>query len=195
MALSSGLPAPLQSRLAALPASLRDHIERVRPIARSLAATHGADAVVADLAAAAHDVARHLPGAQLIEEAERLGLPVSDLERRHPVLLHGPVGAAWLRNDGTIDDPEVLEGVHWHTTGHPSLAPVGRVVFLADKLDPAKAQAYPHQEEVRERAFASLEEGMLAFLGGALRQHLADGGVVHPAANDTRNALLLGMAC
>ncbi|MCH7608898.1 MAG: bis(5'-nucleosyl)-tetraphosphatase (symmetrical) YqeK [Chloroflexi bacterium] len=189
------LPPTLQARLDALPAGLRAHVGRVREIARELGKAHGVDADLSELTAAAHDVARHIPGPRLIEEAERFGVGVSAVERYAPVLLHGPVGAAWLDADGAIDDRDVIEGVRWHTTAHADLAPVGQVVFLADKLDPHKAAMYPFQESVREAAFRSLPDGILAFLDGALRLHIERGELVHPTSTDTRNALLLAAAC
>ncbi len=189
------LPPSLDARLDALPGGLRSHVERVRGIARQLAAVHGVDIAIADLTAAAHDVARHIPGRRLIEEAERLGTGVSDVERAAPILLHGPVGAGWLREDGSIVDPEALEGVHWHTTAHPDLAPVGKVVFIADKLDPHKAKAYPFQPAVREAAFRDLQEGVLAFLDGTIKAHVDRRELVHPMSAETRNRLLMALNC
>ena len=189
------LPGPLVARLDALPTGLRAHVERVREIARSLAEAHGIDVATADLAAAAHDVARHLPGRQLIEEAQRLGIAVNAVERAAPILLHGPVGAGWLREDGAVADPDVIDGVHWHTTAHPDLAPPGQVVFVADKLDPAKARAYPFQEAVREAAFRDLHEGTLVFLDGAMRGHIDRRELVHPMSTRTRNRLLMASGC
>ena len=189
------LPPQLEARLGALPNGPQAHIGRVRTIARELATAHGVDAHLAELTAAAHDVARHLPPGTLLEEAERLGLAVHPVEHVAPVLLHGPVGAAWLAGDGTVTDLGVLEGVHWHTTAHPDLAPVGKVVFLADKLDLHKAKVYPFQAAVQEAAFKDLGEGILAFLDGALRQHLERGQLIHPTSTDTRNALLMASGC
>lgn len=189
------LPEKLQERLDGLPQGLQAHIARVRGIARELAGAHGIDANVAELTAAAHDVARHIAGPQLIEEAERLGIAVNAVERQVPILLHGPVGAGWLAEDGSVTGAEVLEGVRWHTTAHPDLTPVGHVVFIADKLDPHKARTYPFQEQVRDAAFRSLHDGALAFLDGVLKQHLDRGELTHPLCTETRNALLLGLAC
>ena len=189
------LPPALAARLAALPDGLRAHTERVRVIARDLAVRHSLDPATADLAAAAHDIARHLPGRRLIEEAERLGLGVSVVERAAPILLHGLIGATWLRVDGETLDPEVIEAVRWHTTGRPGLAPMGHVVLIADKLDPAKAAAYPFQQEVREAAERDLRDGTLAFLEGALRLHLERRELIHPVSAETRNRLLIARAC
>ena len=191
----SDLPPALTRRLDSLPDGLRAHVERVRGIARELAVAHALDPAIADLTAAAHDVARHIPGRMLIEEAERLGIPVNAVERAAPILLHGPVGAAWLREDGAIRDPGVLEGVHWHTTAHPDLAPVGQVIFVADKLDPMKRKAYPFQPEVRAAADRSLQEGVLVFLDGALRTHLERRELIHPMSAETRNSLLIALSC
>ncbi len=178
-----------------LPEGLRAHIERVRGIARDLARAHSVDVDLTDLTAAAHDVARHLPGARLIEEAERRGMRVSAVERAAPILLHGPVGAEWLRIGGAVSDPAALEGVRWHTTGSADLAPVGRVVLLADKLDPHKARAYPFQPAVREAAFRDLQEGVLAFLDGAIKSHVDRGELVHPLSVEARNSLVLSLSC
>lgn len=186
------LPIALQTRVDALPQGLRNHINRVRDIARDLAGVHGIDQDLAELTAAAHDVARHISGPQLIEEAERMGVPVNAVERSIPILLHGPVGAAWLAKDGALSDPAVLEGIHWHTTAHPDLAPVGQVVFIADKLDPHKSKAYPFQDMVRAAAYLNLQDGALAFLEGVLKLHIDRGDLIHPLCIDTRNALLLG---
>ena len=189
------LPHQLQTRLSALPRGLRAHIQRVRGVARELATAHGVDPDQAELAAAAHDVARHLTPRRLLEEAERLGLPVGPVEAQVPILLHGPIGATWLRQEGALTDPALLEGVYWHTTAHPDLAPVGQVLFLADKLDPVKAAMYPFQEGVRTAAFNNLPDGVLAFQDGILRLHLERGELVHPMSIETRNAILLARAC
>jgi predicted HD superfamily hydrolase involved in NAD metabolism len=189
------LPPTLAQRLAGLPAGLAAHVERVRGIARELAAAHGLDPDTADLAAAAHDVARHIPGPQLLAEAARLGIRPNAVERAVPVLLHGPVGAGWLAAEGSLGAGDALEGVRWHTTAHPDLAPLGQVLFIADKLDPHKARAYPFQGKVREAAARSLDDGVRVFLDGALRQHVDRGELVHPLVSETRNALLLAARC
>ena len=94
-----------------------------------------------------------------------------------------------------MTDPQVLEGVYWHTTAHPDLTPVGKVLFLADKLDPSKLGVYPFQDAVRKAAFGDLDRGMLAFLDGALRLHVDRGQPVHPVSAETRNLLIMARAC
>jgi predicted HD superfamily hydrolase involved in NAD metabolism len=189
------LPPLLQTRLDALPQGLQAHIQRVREIARELAAAHNLDQDIAELTAAAHDVARSAKPQVLLDEARRMGLPINAAEANAPVLLHGPVGARWLSDEGATSNATVLEGVRWHTTAHPELSPVGQVVFLADKLDPMKAAQFPFQEGVRTVAFENLCGGILAFLDGALARHIERGELIHPTAAETRNAMLIAGAC
>ena len=189
------LPKSLQEHLAALPKNLSLHIGRVRGIAKELAQMHNLDVELAHLTAAAHDVARHLPGGKLIEEAERLNIPVGEFEKAAPIVLHGPVGATWLRQEGVLLDPELFDAVYWHTSGHPDLSPIGKVVFVADKIDPAKAKAYPFQSSVIEAVANSLDEGVLAFLDGVIREHVDHCRLVHPVSINTRNRLIIESSC
>ncbi len=87
------LPPQLRARLNDLPQGLQAHVERVRAIARELAEAHGVDPDLAELTAAAHDVARAVPPKRLLEEAGRLGLRANSVETHAPILLRGPVGS------------------------------------------------------------------------------------------------------
>lgn len=184
------IPDLLQERLSTLPKNLQAHIERVREIARSLSEIHGVDPDKAELAAAGHDVARHISPEALLKYALDSGLEVNPVEQRFPILLHGPVGSAWLEREGSVTDQEILHSIRWHTTGHPNLSPLGQIVFLADKLDPNKERSYPFQETVKQAARIKLSDGMTEFLNGILQQQLVRGDMIHPVSIATRNHYL-----
>ena len=126
----------LQIRLKSLPDGLQAHIYRVRDVAQELAARHGIDPDRAELGALAHDVCRAIPGEDLLKMSADLGVPVTDLDRDFPILLHGPVGAELLRKEDDLTDHSIFEAVRWHSTAHASLDDLGKLVFLAAKLDP-----------------------------------------------------------
>jgi predicted HD superfamily hydrolase involved in NAD metabolism len=169
-------------------------VQRVREIAANLALPLGLDLGRVDLAAAAHDLDRATPGAALLEWASHHGIPVNPVEARLPMLLHGPVAAARLREEMGVEDPEVLEAVRWHTTGVEPCGTIARVIFVADKLDPDKAARYPHIGAVREQAAVDLDRAAATFLAGDLRRLLEQGGLVHPASLDAYNALSLRLS-
>ncbi|MQF87318.1 MAG: HD domain-containing protein [SAR202 cluster bacterium] len=195
MRMNFDLPDSLQKHLLSLPRNLRAHISRVRKIARELAVEHSLNAELADLGAAAHDVARHLSGGKLLEEAEKLQIPVGEFERFAPIILHGPVGACWLKKEGILSDSGLLEAVYWHTSAHPDLDPIGKVIFIADKIDPAKVKAYPFQPSVAKAARGSLDEGVLAFLDGIIKEQVDQHRCIHPMSAHTRNRLIIENSC
>ena len=181
----------LQYRLKALPDGLQSHIYRVRDVALALAAPHNIDFQQAELGALAHDVCRAVPGEDLIRMASELDVPVSDVEQDFPLLLHGPVGAELLRKEEDLNDDILYEAVRWHSTAHPSLDPLGKLVFLADKLDPQKAAVYSYQAKLHDMALESLDLALLEFLSREMAKRIECGGTVHPASVDARNSLIL----
>lgn len=188
--MANGLASLVTRRVRSLPRRLQDHIHRVEKIAQGLGEVHGVDPARAGLAMLCHDVARAMGGGELLLRASQLDLPVSMVEREVPILLHGPVGAEILKTEDGLTDDSIYQAVYWHTTAHPSLDTLGKVVFLADKLDPQKIGSYPFQPRIRDLAFQDLDRGILEFLTQELIARASRGEMVHPAALDTRNALL-----
>lgn len=180
-----------RERLEALPAKLLAHIYRARDVGLDLAQRHKLDESRAELGILAHDVARTLKKKEMLRQADGFALPALEMERRAPILLHGPVGAELLRHEDGLDDPEILDAVRWHSTGHPNLSPLGLLVFLADKLDPNKLKSYPYQAELRAIANESLPRAALEFLCRESALRLQRRRPVHPSSVAAINALLL----
>ena len=177
-------------RVKALPNGLRSHICRVEEIAKELALCHGVEQQRASLGMLSHDVARAMAGEELLRRAREMELPIGTVERKAPVLLHGPVGAEILAREDGLDDPALHGAVYWHSTGHPSLDDLGKIVFLADKLDPQKIRMYPYQPLLKQLAAVDLDRAMLEFLTRETISRASQGLLVHPACVETRNHLL-----
>ncbi|MCH2510498.1 MAG: bis(5'-nucleosyl)-tetraphosphatase (symmetrical) YqeK [Dehalococcoidia bacterium] len=183
--------AAVQRRVDRLPAGLQAHIHRVVEIARELAVCHGINQEQAALAALAHDVARAMTDGDLLRRAAGMGLPIGVVDRRVPILLHGPVGAEILQQEAGLTDISIYKAVYWHTTANPDLDELGKVVFIADKLDPAKIDSYPYLPQIRQMAFQDLDRAILHFLTRQAMDRLNRGELVHPVMVETRNALLV----
>ncbi len=180
----------VKRRVGQLPQGLQAHINRVTAIARELAPRHGLDPELAAVGMQAHDVARAIPGPELLSLAESLNLAVDMVQLRVPLLLHGPVGAELLRREDGLDDDSLYQAVYWHTTGHPSLDQLGKVVFLADKLDPQKLPRYPYQPHLRELALDDLDAALVEFFTREMVALARQGELIHPAMLEARNTLL-----
>ncbi|MDA1062044.1 MAG: hypothetical protein O2895_03935, partial [Chloroflexi bacterium] len=140
-------------------------------------------------AAQTHDLLRALPEAELLARAEARGLEVLPIERAHPVLLHGPLGALELAERFRLRDPIVLDAVRYHTTGHPSFGPEAWAMFVADKAEPKKVEAWPALQQVLDLASNSLEAAALAYLDLSAERARIEGWTLHPLAEQTRAAL------
>lgn len=189
--LVEGANAKFRERFDSLPEKLRAHIYRVRDVGLDLAARHGIDEGRTELAILGHDVARAAKKKEILRQADRFGLPLLDVERKAPITMHGPVGAELLRHEDGLEDGEILDAVRYHTTGHPTLTPLGLLVFIADKLEPNKIKSYPYQQELRLIANESLPQAVLEFLCRESALRLQRRKPVHPASLTTINALLL----
>jgi predicted HD superfamily hydrolase involved in NAD metabolism len=184
------LPPEIEIRLRTLPNGLREHVQRVREVGRELALRHGVDAGLVDQGTAAHDLARAVDEAVLLEQARHYGLRVSSVERHSPMLLHGPVAALWLAHEDGVEDQCLLDAVRWHTTGKRGMGDVAKVVFLADKLDPCKVKRYPRLGAVSDLARDSLDRALLEYLNQELDYLLGSGLSIHPASVELRNELI-----
>jgi predicted HD superfamily hydrolase involved in NAD metabolism len=180
----------VRGRLDRLPDWLQGHTQRVRDVAGPLAGLHGADPGAVDAGAAAHDLARAMSGEALLAEARRIGLEFGPAEERSPILLHGPIAARWVEEDGEVEDPRVIAAVRWHTTGSAGMDHVARVVFLADKIEPVKVARNPTLRRVVAAAQQGLGEALLELLNIELAYRAERGEDFHPSSIELREELM-----
>ena len=134
-----------------LSAGRYEHTLRVADLIRTLAVRWGQSLPRARLAALGHDLAREWPTSRLLETAQRHAQPIDSRERRTPLLLHGRAAAVILQENYSVDDPDILQAVGYHTLGHPTLAPLGQLLFCADYLEPERSHI---SETFRTRAIS-----------------------------------------
>jgi len=141
------------------------HSVGVAETARLLAHEFNGDPEKAYLAGILHDIARDLAPEALLREAAKKGIILEEGEKACPTLLHGKVAACIAQRELGIRDQEVLRAISSHVTGRPGWTRLEQVVYLADKVEPARD--YPGVEKVR----SLLEKGDFE---GALLEALAN---------------------
>jgi predicted HD superfamily hydrolase involved in NAD metabolism len=127
------------------------HSLRVTEKAFELGSRYGIDPLLSTRAAIVHDIGRESDPSHMIKAAGKAGRPLSEEEKRRPMLLHGWYGAFLLRKTFSGLSEEVLEAVAVHTAGHPEMGAVAKVVFCADYLEPERSYL--------NKAFLRLLEG------------------------------------
>jgi predicted HD superfamily hydrolase involved in NAD metabolism len=157
-----------------------EHTLRVADTAEELAQIHSLDADRARLAALLHDAAREMGPEEFLNLADNWHLQVGDPERQSPKLLHGPVAAELAKRELGIDDEEILEAVRAHTTGKPGIGPLALVLYVADKIEPARD--YPSVGRLRTLATKDLRRATEESLQRAIAHNEQRGKATHPAS-------------
>ncbi len=153
----------VRSELETRPAGLVRHVGRVLGEALALGAVYDLDPERVELAAWGHDLFRaHAPAEQLRLAAEA-GITVLAEDVAAPVLLHGPVAAAVLRERFGVDDEEALAAVETHTFAAAEMSLLAKVILIADKVEKRKRGRTPVMADIRRVARRDLDLALLCW--------------------------------
>ena len=83
-----------------------------------------------------HDIAREWEDEKMLAYAQEHNLALEQEERGDPVLLHAPVGANVLVNQGY--ESSLCLAVRYHTLGSIHMGRLGLVLFIADYIEPRR---------------------------------------------------------
>ena len=165
-----------------------NHSVAVMETALSMAANYALEQKKVWLAALLHDYAKDLSDAELLKLAGDNNLFSCQLEKYQPNLLHGPVGAFLCKRDLRIKDQEILQAIHYHTTGHQAMTLLDKIVFLADLLEPERS--YSQVDELRQICATDLDKGLFFAFEQILQYLLHTKTLIHPLTIKARNQLI-----
>lgn len=162
-----------------------EHVLRVAELARQIAQASGlSHEQVAQAYAAGilHDIARDLPDHELL----RLAPPECDIDRAHPLALHGRAARTLLERWG-YPHVEVLDAVEDHTTGprHGCASVVAACVYIADVSEPGRGV----NADIRELALLDRDAALRQAINSKVTYLQGRGIQVHPRTLATYHAL------
>lgn len=144
-----------------------DHTLGVAYTAANMAAVFDADNQKALIAGYLHDCAKNLDHEEQIKICKKNGIEITDVERRNPSLIHAKAGMCLARTKYGIEDEEILNAIRWHTTGHPGMTTLEKILFIADFIEPNR-KPLEHMDIIRKEAFRDLDSCMLLILRDTL---------------------------
>ena len=160
------------------------HSLSVASTARRLARIHGINQRQAEEAGLLHDCAKCMPLKEMQRIAVEHSLTDDPTILSSNALMHSLVGAWVARNEYGMADPEVLEAIAYHNTGHPGMSRLSMCVCLADSIEPLR-ESYPLLEQVRVLSELSLERALLMSLEGTAEYVRSRGKYLHPRTQET----------
>lgn len=174
----------IDALFAALKPSRFAHSLSVAYESKRLARLHGVDSLKAEQAGLLHDCAKCIP----LPEMRRIAVSRSLTDDEHflenDALLHSIVGASVAETDYGMKDPEVLEAIRYHNTGHTGMSRLAMCVCLADSIEPLR-KSYPFLEKARALAEQSLERALLFSLESTANYVTSRGLYLHPRTRKT----------
>lgn len=154
------------------------HTVRVTETAVALAERYGVDREKAEMAAIFHDYAKFRPEQEMIEIIHKNKSIKNDLLDFASELWHAPVGAALVRDEVGIDDEEVLQAIHFHTTGRANMTALEKVIFLADYIEPGRS--FKGVEQVRELARMNLDHAVFQSIANTIKYLIEKKALLYP---------------
>jgi predicted HD superfamily hydrolase involved in NAD metabolism len=150
------------------------HILRVVRLAESIAVGNRFDEGelrATATAALLHDAARDLPAEQLF----RLAPPQCQMEKDHPLAVHGRAGRA-LAEEWGVRDVRVLRAISGHVFGVAPDDRVGMAVYVADVSEPGRGV----NDDIRELAICDLAAAYRLAVDTKVGYLRSCGKAVHP---------------
>ncbi|WP_255420121.1 bis(5'-nucleosyl)-tetraphosphatase (symmetrical) YqeK [Petrotoga sp. 9PW.55.5.1] len=133
-----------------------EHIYSVVEFSKTLANIHSLSKEKMTIAALSHDLFRDVKTDKLIKISHIYGITLDQFDKIKPILLHGKIGAEFLRRKYKIDD-EIYQAVYYHTSGYEHMKKIGKALVISDSA--ADGRDYDGLEELRKISFSSLDEG------------------------------------
>lgn len=144
-----------------------EHTQGVMYTAAALAMCHGADVDRALLAGLLHDCAKCIPAQKKLRLCEKYHLETSAVECGNPSLLHAKLGAYLAEKKYHVSDQGILYAIKSHTTGRPGMSLLEKIIYIADYMEPGRAEL-PNMAEVRQLAFCDIDECLYRILEDSL---------------------------
>lgn len=126
-----------------------EHSVRTAKMCQELCLKFGIDEKLGYLAGISHDMCKKLPDDVMMAVAARDGNPISDFEKNKPSLLHGRAAAVKLYEDFNVTDKDLIDAVANHTFGKVGLGDLGKILYVADKIEPGRKHVTPEYIKVK----------------------------------------------
>jgi predicted HD superfamily hydrolase involved in NAD metabolism len=155
-----------------------------------LANIHNVDVNNAALAGLTHDIAKEISFEDSLKIAKENGIEFDDYEINIPSLIHGKMGAFWVKKYYNLNI-EIQHAIEYHTITNPEMDDLAKILYIADKIEDGRVSNDYNIEYEREMSKTNLDEAMIVILSENLSVMIKKGKLIHPQAIKTRNALIL----
>ncbi|MDE6254337.1 MAG: bis(5'-nucleosyl)-tetraphosphatase (symmetrical) YqeK [Lachnospiraceae bacterium] len=145
-----------------------EHTLGVAYSAMCLAMVYDTDIKKAELAGLLHDNAKCMSDEKLLKKCKKHNLNMSEIEKEQPYLLHAKLGAFYAGEKYGVCDKDIISAVYYHTTGHPDMTMLEKIIFVADYIEPGRNKAH-NLSEIRKLSFSDIDKAVYRITEDTLR--------------------------
>jgi len=160
-----------------------EHSLGVMSVMGELAFVYSLDETMAKVCGILHDVAKEFPLDRQLEVARKNNIALVTEYDRHPLFLHGPVGACYIDEELGITDPTLLDAIvhHSYLGNGTALSPLlCWCLRFADILEPSRDWV-DTQKELKPVVYSgNVQEGAYLLMKWAIAFHESTSVPVHP---------------
>ena len=155
--------------------------------AEELAKFYGLDSKKARLIGLVHDIAKQMKPLEIEEYISKYNVELDEIEKSNTELIHAKIGADISKRNYNFDD-KMIEAVKYHTTGHPNMDMMAKIIFIADKIE--ENRDYEGVEEKRQLAFLNIDKAIIETIDYTTKDSKNKEKMIHTDSINTRNYLL-----
>jgi len=163
------------------------HTMGTTKIAEELSKIYNLDPTPVKKAAMLHDIAKDMPMEEQVAILKKYNIDLAEDELKSPGIIHGYVGAIISKIEFDIED-EVYDAIFYHPTGHPDFKNVGKILFLADYLDPSRR--LKRQKDILNIAKEDFSNGIVETVKEKINYIILKKCYIHPLTIKFYNKLI-----
>ena len=165
------------------------HSIQVSSLAEKISDYYHIPSVKAKLLGLIHDCAKDYSLEKLKRFMKKYQICLDQVEKHIPGIWHAYVGAEIARNQYKVNDPEMLDAIRYHSTGSGKLGLLGKIVYIADKIEPGRQ--LEHVDQARILVWQDIDRAMLELLNQEINLLISRNLVIHPDTIQARNKILI----
>lgn len=166
-----------------------EHSVRVMETAVKYAKIWGVDEEKAKIAGLLHDSGKWNDKDATLKKVDEFGIILNEEERDNFHLVHGVLGSFIAKYEFGIEDREIIEAIRFHVTARKNMTTLDKVVYLADKLEPARK--YDGVDELRKLAETDIDKAIMGVFDGTIKLLVDRGETIATETIEARNWLLM----
>lgn len=165
------------------------HAYRVSSLAKRIAQYYNIPFEKIEISALIHDCVKDYSLNELKCLLEKYSIQLNNIERRIPKIWHAFAGAEIAKDIFKIEDIEILETIRYHSTASSSFGLMGKIVYIADKIEPNRK--FNKIEELRELIWEDIDLTMLELLNYEIKYLFSKRMIIHPYTLEARNKIMI----